>query len=209
MAGTSQTAWNDAISDCSRNFGEPPRQFSLWDRMTYLRMPTPSWTWFDTSDNLTTLFQRRYDLLASGVVTWGAIIQANALMWSPGSDNCPGEIVYSSNCDPRVDPEFLGQVAGRLGELKGTAPSHPDLAGIANYLTDEWTRVFGLPVPLEVSDGVPCSISTTFFYRHHLPDRLLTCPLLPMVASLDNPRVVLPLPGRFWPPWFAHWWQSC
>ena len=63
----------------------------MWDRLTYWRVPKPLWLRLSPSDNLTTLFRRMKRLFREGVVVWGHLIQANALLYEDGSDNCPGE----------------------------------------------------------------------------------------------------------------------
>lgn len=196
------------ISECIRNLGPSPRSFSWWDRWNYLRISRPTWLWFDASDELQTFFRHALDVLEGGVVVWGHVIQANQLMFEPGSDNCPGEVVYSFHNPEQVDPEYLLHVARGLFELKGTRPTDPQLAPIADYLTDEMIRVFGLAVPHSISPALPCQISTTFFLRKHLPKGRLCAPILPLVVNRQPPFVALPLPARYWPAELVRWWTT-
>lgn len=196
------------IHECIENFGLAPRRLSLWDRLTYFRIPRPRWLPANSSDGLSTLFQNLHTLFTEGTVVWGHIIQANALLFQPGLDDCPGELVYSLADARRVDPDDLGQVAHQLYSLKGSAPEDPELAPIATYLTDEMIRVFGLPVPKTISPNLPCRISTTFFVRKHLPLRRLCTPLLPIVVNPSEPYVAMPLPARFWPQPLIDWWST-
>jgi hypothetical protein len=116
--------------------------------------------------------------------------------------------VYSLFDPMSFDPVHLIKVAKRLSSLKGTQPTHPELLRIADYLTDEMIRVFGLEVPRTLSPELPCKISTTYFVRKHLPKRRLCHPLIPMVVNPVAPFVALPLPSRYWPTSFIEWWTS-
>lgn len=195
------------IHECIENFGPAPRRQSRWDRLTYFRVPKPLWLRQRPSDGLNTLFENLPALFTAGTVVWGHIIQANSLLFQPGADDCPGELVYSLTDAQRVDPDYLGQVAHQLFSLKGTEPADPDLAPIAEYLTNEMIRVFGLAVPKTISANLPCRISTTFFVRKHLPLRRLCTPLLPIVVNPVEPYVAMPLPARYWPQSLIDWWS--
>ena len=195
------------LSGCIENFGEAPRRFCLRDRLGYLRLPKPLWLCLDPFDELRTLFRNHRTLLADGKVVWGYIVQANYLLHEEGNDNCPGEIVYSLDEGNGVDHIYLGQLASELFALKGTRPSDPELLRIAEYLTDEEIRVFGLSVPSSISVA-HCQLSTTLFVRKHLPKRHLRAPLLPVVVNPKEPYVVMPLPERYWPEDLVEWWSG-
>ena len=105
-----------------------------------------------------------------GEVVWGHIIQANSQLFQPGDEDAPGELVYSLQDKNMVRTDQLAQLATRLFSLKGTTPTNPDLATIADYLTDQFIRVFGLDVPPSLCSGINCKISTTMFFRQHLPN---------------------------------------
>jgi hypothetical protein len=189
----------DPMHECVRNFGPVPRDFTFWDRMTYLHVPRPQWLRSDPSDALMVLYRNLGKLFREGVVVWGYVIQANQLLFEHGRMNCPGEVVYSLEDRSRASLEYLEDVARELYTLKGSRPARPELIPIAEYLTDELVRVFGLRVPSVVSPAIECRISTTFFVRKHLPTRRLCAPWLPLVVSPVRPHVVMPLPERHWP----------
>ena len=194
------------LAACRKNFGKAPRSFSFWKRLTYLRIPKPLWLRANPSDKLKTLFDHVDDLYSNGVVVWAHVVQANQLMFQAGSENCPGEVVYSL-LDPRsIELETLQDVAQSLFSLKGTSPDDPNLFSIADYLTNERIRVFGLDVPSTISPQIPFKISTTFFVRKHLPGGKLSTPILPVIVSKNKPHVVLPLPQKYWPDELIDWW---
>ena len=159
-------------------------------------------------DKLTTLFDHLPQVFTEGTVVWGHIIQANVLMFKPGADNCPGELVYSLDRKRQVQPQYLQELAANLFRLKRTSPDDAELAPIADYLTDEYIRVFGLKVPRSVSPSVPCRISTTFFVRKHLPQKRLCKSLLPIVVLTEKPHVAMPLPECYWPKKLLEWWSQ-
>lgn len=187
------------LQECRHRFGHAPREFSFWDRLTYFRVSKPAWLMVDRSDDLLILFKNMKQLFTEGTVVWGQIIQANQLMFRDGNQNCPGELIYSTDDARSVDPLALQKIAHQLYELKGTIPDDPQLLPIADYLTDEMTRVFGLKVPRSISPSLRCRISTTFFVRKHLPNRRLCTALMPIVVRRRKPFVAMPLPVRFWP----------
>lgn len=84
---------NKTIRQCINNYGETPRRFSLWDRLTYLRVSKPAWLHRNPEDRLSTHFKNLNAVFSHGMVTWGHVIQANALMFEAGSMDCPGELV--------------------------------------------------------------------------------------------------------------------
>jgi hypothetical protein len=199
---------NDPIDECAARFGIAPRAFSFWDRNVYLRVPKPSLLSEHPADELHTIFQGAPRLFTNGVVVWGHIIQANHLMFQDGNDDCPGELVYSLEDRQSVDPEYLQTVSTKLGALKGSKPESPGLAEIADYLTKEYVRVFGLLAPPEVSPRFRCRISTTFFVRKHLPRRRICGPLLPVVVHPKEPYIAMPLPQKYWPKELVDWWSE-
>lgn len=196
------------LRECIDQFGPAPREFSFWDRMTYLRVPKPSWLRQDPTDRLNILFKNLQTLFADGIVVWGHIVQANSLLFSNNSYNCPGEVVYSIPDRRHADPPRLEQVARKLFALKGTEPGDSNLAPIAEYLTDERIRVFGLRVPSHISPDLRCQISSTFFVRKHLPHRRLCAGFLPLIVNPVKPFVVMPLPEGYWPDALLEWWSA-
>lgn len=194
------------LETCRRNFGEAPREFSLWERTTYLKVPRPAWLGPFSRDDLKLLIRNARNLYRDGVIVWGHVVQANELMFEDGNDNCPGEVVYSLDDSDRVPPMLLGEVASRIFQLKNTQPSDARLRHIADHLTNELTRVFGLSVPSSLSPFFRCRLSTTLFVRQHLPNRRLCAPYFPLIVNPVEPHVVLPLPERYWPESLRDFW---
>lgn len=189
---------------CRVNFGAPGRWFSSQDRTTYLDIPKP--IWWEESDSLDLFFRGFDNLLRDGVIVWGHVIQANYQLWEAGDENHPGEVVCSVGEHADMSPEELAEVAHRLGQLKGTEPTNRRERAIAYHLTNEYTRVFGLPVPGHLSSDHRCEISTVLFARHHLPNGMLARPLFPALVSPRHPRLATVVPSRYWPEELVAWW---
>ena len=202
--------FHEMIAQCAENFGKTPRRFSLWDRLTYLRVVRPEWLYQSPNDELETLFLNLAKLKRDGRVVWGHFIQANSELFAPGKDDQPGDIVYSLDDAATVSVDELGEVAAALAALKHTKPEVPGLALIANHLTDEYTRVFGKRVPSAISPKLPCRMSTIYVVRKHLPNPKphLRAPLLPIIVNPTEPHVALVLPSRYWPEPLLEWWKG-
>jgi len=191
------------LDQCRENFGFPERSFSFWTRFSYLYTERG---WCRKTDRLSIFFDQRDDLLKHGEVVWGHIVQANERLFEGGAGDQPGEIVFPSIASVQIDPAELAEVASRLFDLRETGPFSGQLAEIVDHLNDEYHRVFGMPVPDELSPQFQSMMSTSMIARRHLPRRRLCCPLLPIIASPREPRIVMPLPSRYWPKELVHWW---
>lgn len=192
------------LGACRLAFGATPRNFSWWERWSYLYSFRPLWC--TPGDPLGLFFRRRADLIARGRIVWGVTVQANGLLFEPGPADHPGEVVYS--LDESVDAPLtsLVEIAARLYALKGTEPSDPEQAAIADYLTQETARHFGLPAPSTLTGGLPCAMSSVVFARRHLPNRRLSRGVYPLLLSPEEPRIAMPLPSRYWAAPFREWW---
>lgn len=193
------------IQHCREKIGPPPRTFPWLQRKSYLRISRPAWCGPD--EKLGVFFDNKDELLKHGVVMWGHVVQANSLLFEPGADNCPGEIVYPLAVGKPCDVEELSRVAGRLFQLKGSEPTDKAERRIADHLTNERTREFGAPIPKSCSPTMKCGLSTVFFVRGHLPDRLLRSPLMPILLNPKPPFIAMPLPDKFWPEMLLEWWR--
>ncbi|MBS0265991.1 MAG: hypothetical protein JSS02_28930, partial [Planctomycetes bacterium] len=134
------------IEQCWDAFGHSPRRISLWDKWTLWLMDKPEWLQNNSDDDLRLVFENWGRLIREGAVVWGHVVQANGMLFEPGPHDCPGEMVFLLD-QKVVDPDFLLQVARKLQSLKHTTPEDPGLRAVADHLTNEQTRRFGLPVP--------------------------------------------------------------
>ena len=187
------------LAKCWENFDQPPRELSWWQFWTYLRLKRPPWLRHSPGDDMEHLFRAQEELYRSGEIVWGHVVQANSLLFQPGNIDSPAEVIYSLD-DPRgIDPRHLKHVSRQLSALKGRTPHDPQARAIADHLTDEWTRRFGLAVPTELSGPVPMLLSTIFVSRRHLPSAFLCMSLIPLLVSPQPPHFAIPLPSLYWP----------
>ena len=201
--GYPRTDWLNGVRDA---LGEPPRSFGLWDRLRYLRVKAPSWA---GGDALRLYFNGRPRLLRDGHVTWGHFVQANYLLFQPGPMSAPADMVFGLDPARDPDPRALEAVAGRLFELKGGRAADPEAAAIGRHLAAETTRAFGMSVPRSFRPPQPLALSTVFVYRPHLPEpRFLHQRLLPILVSPTDPRIIMPVPARYWPDPLLAWWRE-
>ena len=196
-----------ALRACAQNLDLA----SASGRINSVRLRRPFWMYVHRRDKLGVLFGQYRELLLRGIVRWGFVIQANEVLFAPGRQDAPGEVVFatddaSAGCT--VDPIGLEEVAIAIASLKGTVHADDELDAIADHLTKETVRAIGMPVPPSLSPSLHCRISTTYFVRDHLPGRQLLNPLLPLIVMPEDPLIVLPLPARFWPRELTRWWSG-
>lgn len=193
------------LEECRRAFRPPPRRLGLWERYL-LRFPKPKW--LKPKDDFNRFYQGRADLLTHGIVVWGSVIQANNNLFRPGPHDHGAEFVFSSDPANQSSIERLSAIAHQLFQLKGTTQPRHDLAWIANYLLNERIRVFGRPVPSEISQDISCEISSILVRRAYLPNKQLAITTLPLVIMPSKPRFCMVLPSRYWPVEMVLMWKS-
>jgi hypothetical protein len=158
-------------------------------------------------DPLERFFAAAPQVLRSGSVAWGGVVQADAALATAAADGgAVGDVVY----DPagRAPAAVLDEVAYILSELKAQPFDDPALGEFSGYLAGTTTRVFGLDVPAAISP-YPLKIATTWFERRHLPGNVLAQRSFPVVTSAAHPGIVLFLPRAAWPgPLLQAWLQS-
>ncbi|EMI54584.1 hypothetical protein RSSM_03950 [Rhodopirellula sallentina SM41] len=94
-----------------------------------------------------------------------------------------------------------------MASLKGTQPNSNQERHIADYLTDEFIRVFGLAVPQYYPEE-QYLISTVMFARHHLPNQMLSDRILPLVVAPTPPHFAFVLPAVYWPQRLLERWGA-
>ncbi|MEO1269955.1 MAG: hypothetical protein AAFX99_17855, partial [Myxococcota bacterium] len=152
---------NAHIKECRTRFGASPRM--TWADRRHLRPPR----WMRNSpDALEVLYRMLERLWSEGVVVWGQIVQVNSNLFEPGSSDLPGELIFCSSPEREVDLERLGQAAEELMAFKGTKPHDEALRRLADHLTLEYTRAFGMKLPETFGVGPGVVLSSTVFVRH-------------------------------------------
>lgn len=165
--------------------------------------------WWAEGDGIDYLFSHEAQLIETGRVVWGAVIQANEKLFSPAySYGGGGEVLY----DPagRMSFETLEKLASTLSGWKGkTGLRDEDSRFFADYLANERIRVFGRDVPKRLC-RYPLKVSSTYFDQLHLPDGMLSLSHFPILISDECPGAVMVLPSQLWPKEFREeWLRAC
>jgi len=159
-----------------------------------LNVSAPEWFAHDP------VFQRWFAALPAlwrdGKVVWASLVQANSLLFRPGTADCPGEVLY----DPsgRVDPGRFADAAQAMYGLKGLRLRNPWLKFFAQALTHERVRTSGFDLPASLG-ARGLQTASLLFFRQHLPGGVLSGGRLPLLVSPDHPGIVMMLPSKYWP----------
>lgn len=161
------------------------------------------------------LFDKRFDpqfrdqriLLERGKVVWGAIIQANQMLFEQGDvPNLPAGIIYSAETDYDGNPALLNEHGTRMYDLKGQK-CDPKMQAFADKLANELVADIKLPIPRGFTDGVTCFYATLLMARKHLPFKRLANNFFPVLIAPDDTDTVMVLPKGYWDPEFKKAWS--
>jgi hypothetical protein len=152
--------------------------------------------------------QQGDQLVSRGQVVWGAIAQANTLLFSHGPDNAPANVVWSQ--DPSFDdrPADLAEIGRAVFRLKDTTPDDPELLETARTLTNELNAVTDLEIPRKLTRGVRVRMTTTLMLRSCLPGGVLVGTFFPLLIDPEAPETNCVLPAPFWPAGLAAEWET-
>ena len=178
------------LDETRRTFGVAPRKVGSWDRLT----PPP---WMKPDDPLQRSYGQIEDLLANGDVVWGHVVQANSLLFRPGPEAAPAEVVYCARPDEDVPPEALQAAAGAAFGLKGRKLADPALARIGAALDAEMDRHPPLDLPDAVTHGHSMRMAIVMVHRALLPSRYLSSNFLPLLVSRSRDAAAL-FPCLYW-----------
>jgi hypothetical protein len=192
----------DAVREA---IGSAPRRLGILTRLRLHAWP-PSWLWLRL-DELLEVYRRQGMLLREGSIVWGALVQANLLLFEPGPEDHPAMAVYSSDSLFEDDPDRLVAIARRLFALKGTTPEDPGERRLAEMITDEMERGMGWAVPKSCTGGREVRSTTFMVFRRHLPGKVLSCSWFPLLTHPETPAVMI-VPWEYWPPDLVRIWSA-
>lgn len=164
-------------------------------RLTALCAQPPAW--MKESDGLNEILRRQTQLLAEGEIRWGALIQANKLLFTPGSGDSPALLVHSPDGYFDAHPDELRAVGRAMFELKGTNPADPVLKEAAQRVSDDADRYLGFTLP-DVFSEREIVAATFMVFRRHIPQGVLTAALFPILTHPSTQAVMI-VPAEFWP----------
>lgn len=122
-------------------------------------------------------------------------MQANNLLFAPGPDDCPADVLYDTS--GKLPFTALREPAMRLFGLRRGTPANAEEKAYADHLNNELTRAAGTAVPTSISEH-PLKVSTVLIHRKHLPDGKLSMPYFPVVLNDKHPGAIMVLPSRWW-----------
>src|SRR5262249_12475956 len=105
------------LNECRTRFGDPPRSLSFMARLEFRIFP-PLWCSL-SNDPLLGLYDNQKRLRDRGRVIWGHIVQANSLLFEPGRQNFPANVIYEPHPMTEDNYESLTPVAQSICNLKG------------------------------------------------------------------------------------------
>ena len=167
------------------------------DEAKAYRHKPPSWLASEPDKTLLRQYDDNEILIREGVVAWAHIVQANGTLFGKGSVDSPAVVLYSHDPSIAEEPFFLSEVAELLFEQKGQTTS-PELQRFADMLASEHTNNYDVPVPDELTDGVPTLYTTLMINRARLPGGYLAERLFPVIVSPRRSSAVAILPLDFW-----------
>ncbi|MEY9873092.1 hypothetical protein ABH931_002573 [Streptacidiphilus sp. MAP12-33] len=183
------------IDQCRASLGAAPRSFS-WGEKLDLRIFRPFW--MGRNDLLAQILKAQDVLLAEGRLVWGALVQANSLLFAPGRQDHPAVVIYSPDAAAFDDsPGLLLDLARQLYRLKGTEQEDPELAAFSRMLANELDREVQWEVPRRLTGGATVHCTVIIAARKHLPGRVLRGSTFPLLIAPDRTAMTMMLPRRF------------
>jgi hypothetical protein len=146
-------------------------------------------------------------LLRRGAIVWGAVAQANEVLFSRGRWDAPANIIWSRDTIFEGRPEDLVEVTSAIFDLKNTAPEDAELADMARTITDELNAVVNFEVPSKLTGGRRVAMTTTLINRGCLPGGLLAGRFFPLLIDAESPETNCVLPAPFWPADLVTSWE--
>ena len=198
---------DNILDEVRKLLGPPPRRALRFWQKSYLRLSAPQWLRGRPKDELWEIYRRQDLLWKEGEVVWGAWVQANKLLLSPGPHDSPATAIYS--WDGRIDDRIgaLLDIATRLGRLKGAEVANAGERRYGRMLADEHDRAMALPVPATVASPWNMTSTTVMVCRKHLPRGILAGRFFPLLTHPKTAATVI-VPSRFWPDGFRGVWEA-
>lgn len=201
------------LDDCRRLVGPAPRRFSILD-WAYLNHDPPPW--IDETIEPHELsgieldhafaFRDQQHIRRNGNVVWGALVQANEVLYKPGTLDTAALVLYSE--DPYFDerPHELRQAASQLSALKGTTPEDEALRPLVAAMTAENDSIQHQQLPRHFWHDRQIAATFLFVVRQHLPEGYLVNALFPILVAPKLSPAALVLPSAYWPDDFLEYW---
>ena len=165
--------------------------------------------WVLTRDKLRSVVLDQDMLRDQGRVVWGALVQANSVLFDPDNrQTLPANVIYSPDLwfDNNV-PALRGLARG-LFDLKGKNPADKELRSFARAITNELLRTMRLPLPRSLTDNREVYFTTCLVQPSHLPSGHLATGFFPLLICPDKTDAVMILPAEYWPEELCAAWSG-
>lgn len=135
---------------------------------------------------------------------WCRVLMANYQLYQEGTDDAPGQILYSlTDADDTAASEMLN-LTQRLWDLVEATAPNPDWSTreqeLSKLLADGRSFFAGFRLP---ENWLPLDreyrVSSVVFHRAHLPGRKITSKLLPLIIVPRMPFHAIIVPCEYWP----------
>lgn len=190
--------------------GNPKRSLGLF-KPSPLEFPEPPWlkNVSPNDDQTKLIFHSFKHLWKHGVVVWGYVIRANSLLYSPGSDDSPGTMIFSSTDTDASALENLPQLARRLNALRECEQPSSDWTQKETEwwedLNDDMSYQKGVRLPAGWQPGNhEYKGSSVLFHRPHLSGGYIQSRLLPILLDPVG-NMVQTISSAYWPEGLAEY----
>jgi hypothetical protein len=198
------------LNQIRSKIGSPPRSLG-WFRPSPFAVPEPSWmAQAKVADEpMKEVIRGQKSLWKHGVVVWGHVVRANAILYEPGTDDCPATLIFSATAPDDEAVNELPVLTDRLHHLWACIIPGP---GWTQRETDWWEdlrndmsyhRGFKLPEEWQ-QRSKDYKGSSFLMHRAHLPEGRITSRLLPILVDPVT-CIAQTIPSSEWPEGMASW----
>jgi hypothetical protein len=181
-------------------------------RQSDLNMRTfgPNWVapppWMSQQEPLHAIIEQQFLLHTKGTIVWGALVQANKMLFTAGLDDCPGTLIYSGDTWFDARPLALRALAQEVFNLKNAQQGQAPQLAVAGLRPSEQERPMGRRLPPALTDkGVYESAFMVF--RRHIPGGTLRSGCVPILVHPSTTAVMV-VPCEFWPRQMVELWSA-
>jgi hypothetical protein len=200
-----------SLDSLRARLGPPPRKLG-WFEEPPIAFPEPPWLKdvSVTDDPCKRVFANFKSLWKNGRVVWGRLIMANRTLFESGTNDAPGEVLYSLTADDQHAIDHLAPLVAKLWSLV----TDPDPAAALTPSEAEWKEDLQTGTSFHAGVRLPETwqpvghiymASSPVFHRGHLPNGRIDSRFLPLLVNPEVPRLAMVIPHSFWPPGLHEW----
>lgn len=177
--------------------------------ITSKSLPKPLWLRLHKNDGLNVIYRDKDIVLSRGQVYYGAIVQANSMLFDKGNKmDLPANIIYSTHPFAEQCPALLGAIANELFAYKEMPADEvpEEFRKVAAVLAAETDRsgvdfTVSLPDPDDpdkLIQDIDVHFCSVIVFHKDLPDHVLQGSFVPVLAAPELTPAVLILPKEYW-----------